>query len=194
MALQGPFVVVADSPGAGVVGALRAAGAFPIVETSWAEAAAAVASVDPEGLVLANTCSEDVSFGALAAALQQRSSTTSSAFLPVVARTREDGVIVLPDALAIAPNMPAERIVGRLSSALGTAPGPRGQEPAARGGHTRAARGGGAAQAPAGRALPARPAVSPRCSEAVGLAAPAEVPAAARHSGRSRASTGTRSM
>ena len=118
MALQGPFVVVADSPGAGVVGALRAAGAFPIVETSWAEAAAAVVSVDPEGLVLANTCSEDVSFGALAAALQRRSSATSSAFLPVVARAREDGVIVLPDALAIAPNMPAERFVGRLSSAL----------------------------------------------------------------------------
>jgi hypothetical protein len=118
MALQGPFVVVADSPGAGVVGALRAAGAFPIVETSWAEAAAAVVSVDPEGLVLANTCSEDVSFGALAAALQRRSSTASSAFLPVVARAREDGVIALPDALAIAPNMPAERIVGRLSSAL----------------------------------------------------------------------------
>jgi hypothetical protein len=116
MALQGPFVVVADSPGAGVVGALRAAGAFPIVETSWAEAAAAVASVDPEGLVLANPCREDVS--ALAAALQRRSSVTSSAFLPVVARAREDGVIVLPDALAIAPNMPAERIVGRLSSAL----------------------------------------------------------------------------
>lgn len=118
MALQGPFVVVADSPGAGVVGALRAAGAFPIVEANWAEAAAAVASIDPEGLVLANTCTEDVSFGALAAALQRRSSATSSAFLPVVARAREDGLIVLPNALAIAPNMPAERIVGRLSSAL----------------------------------------------------------------------------
>lgn len=117
MALHGPFVVVGDSPGAGVVGALRAAGAFPIVETSWAEAAAAVLSVDPQGLVLANICSENGSFAALATALRQRSS-PRSAFLPVVARAREDGEIVFPEALAIAPNMPGARIVGRLSSAL----------------------------------------------------------------------------
>ena len=41
MALQGPFVVVADSPAVDVVAALRAEGAFPIIETGWADAAAA---------------------------------------------------------------------------------------------------------------------------------------------------------
>ena len=46
MALQGPFVVVADSPAPDVVEALRAAGAFPIIETNWADAAGALASVD----------------------------------------------------------------------------------------------------------------------------------------------------
>ena len=48
MALQGPFVVVADSPATDVVAALRAEGAFPIIETGWADAAAALATVEPE--------------------------------------------------------------------------------------------------------------------------------------------------
>ena len=57
MALQGPFVVVADSPATDVVEALHAAGAFPIIETNWADAAAAIASVEPEAVVLAEACS-----------------------------------------------------------------------------------------------------------------------------------------
>ena len=57
MALQGPFVVVADSPAADVVEALHAAGAFPIIETNWADAAAAMASVEPEAVVLAEQAS-----------------------------------------------------------------------------------------------------------------------------------------
>jgi hypothetical protein len=55
MALQGPFLVVADSPAPDVVEALRAAGAFPIVEADWRDAAAAVTSVEPEGVVLADS-------------------------------------------------------------------------------------------------------------------------------------------
>jgi hypothetical protein len=43
MALQGPFVVVADNPAPDVVEALQTAGAFPIIETNWADAAAALA-------------------------------------------------------------------------------------------------------------------------------------------------------
>ena len=58
MALQGPFVVVADSPAPDVVEALRAAGAFPIIETNWPDAAAAMASVEPEAVVLAEPCSD----------------------------------------------------------------------------------------------------------------------------------------
>ena len=42
MPLQGPFVVVADSPAADLVEALRTAGAFPVVETNWADAASAL--------------------------------------------------------------------------------------------------------------------------------------------------------
>ena len=57
MALQGPFIVVADSPAPDLVEALRAAGAFPIVESSWAEAADALTSVQPDGILLAEPTS-----------------------------------------------------------------------------------------------------------------------------------------
>ena len=40
MPLQGPIVVVADTQAADLVEALRAAGAFPIVEVCWADAEA----------------------------------------------------------------------------------------------------------------------------------------------------------
>jgi len=47
MSLQGPLIVVADSPAAGLGAALSAAGAFPIVETKWADAPTAFVSVKP---------------------------------------------------------------------------------------------------------------------------------------------------
>src|ERR1700731_1312569 len=69
MALQGPFVVVADSPAGDVVAALRAEGAFPIIEANWADAAAALASVEPEAIVLAEPCGDSSRAAALAKAL-----------------------------------------------------------------------------------------------------------------------------
>ncbi len=118
MALQGSFVVVSDSPAPDVVEALRAAGGFPIVEAHWADAAAALASVEPEAVVLADTCADASRAAAFAKALAQHLKTGERAFTPVVARTREDGSAALPDALAIAANASAERIVNRLASAL----------------------------------------------------------------------------
>jgi len=41
MALQGPFAVIADHPARDVVEALRAVGAYPIIESRWADARAA---------------------------------------------------------------------------------------------------------------------------------------------------------
>ena len=46
MALQGPFAVIADTPAPDVVEALREAGAYPVVETGWADAPAALKSID----------------------------------------------------------------------------------------------------------------------------------------------------
>ena len=117
MALQGPFVVVADSPAADVVEALHAAGAFPIIETNWADAAAAMASVEPEAVVLAEPCSDREHADEFARALDDRIEAGSGAFTPVIARARDDGAALFPDALTISANVPPSRIVRRLIAA-----------------------------------------------------------------------------
>jgi hypothetical protein len=118
MALQGPFVVVADHPASDVVEALQSAGAFPVIETSWADAAAALASVEPEGLVLAEPCSDPARAKQYAQALDESLFEKSGAFTPVIARTQEDGVAPLPDVLAISAAVAPSRIVQRLGAAL----------------------------------------------------------------------------
>ena len=66
MALQGPFAVIADSPAPDVVEALRAGGAFPIIETTWADASERLASVEPEAVVLADADPDPAAADALA--------------------------------------------------------------------------------------------------------------------------------
>src|SRR5215212_2052246 len=53
MSLQGPMVVVADNPAPDLVEELGAAGAFPVVESRWADAPSAFISVQPSAIVLA---------------------------------------------------------------------------------------------------------------------------------------------
>jgi hypothetical protein len=117
MALQGPFVVVADSPAPDIVEALSAAGAFPIVEADWAEAPSAITSVEPEAVVLADVC-DGIHAVAFANALAERAKTRDRVFTPVIARTRDESTALWPDALTIAANAPAERIINRLNIAL----------------------------------------------------------------------------
>jgi hypothetical protein len=118
MALQGPFVVVADNPASDVVEALQAAGAFPIIETSWTDAAAALASVEPEGLVLAEPCSDPAHAEETGRALERALMAKSGAFTPVIARTREDGAAPVADVFAISAAVPPARIAQRLGAAL----------------------------------------------------------------------------
>ncbi len=118
MALQGPLVVVADSPASDLVVALRGERAFPIVETSWADAASALTSIEPEGLLLADACTERTAEVALARALAERRKAREAAFMPILARTRDDGAALFPDALTISASAPADRVAARLSSAL----------------------------------------------------------------------------
>jgi len=118
MALQGPFIVVADSAVPDVVEALRAAGAFPIVETSWADADGAVASVAPEAIVLAEPCGDRERAAELARALTDRLDAAGGPFTPVIARMRDDGTAPIADMLTISASAPAERIARRLGAAL----------------------------------------------------------------------------
>ena len=53
MAMLGPMVVVAEAPATDLVDTLGKAGAFPIVETKFADAAAAVAEIQPAALLIA---------------------------------------------------------------------------------------------------------------------------------------------
>jgi hypothetical protein len=118
MALQGPFAVIADSPAPDVVEALRTAGAYPVVETVWADAPAALTAIEPEAVVAAEPCPDQPRADALAKALAAQRVKGSGFYMPVLARSRDDGASLVADALTIAANMPAERIVGRLSAAL----------------------------------------------------------------------------
>src|SRR6202167_2538545 len=118
MALQGPFVVVTDSPAPDVLEALRTAGAFPVVETNWADAIAALSSVMPEAVVLADACGDPIHGTVLSKALADRLKRRDGTYMPVVARLREDAVVSVPEALSIAANAPAERTAARLAAAL----------------------------------------------------------------------------
>ncbi len=118
MALQGPFVVVADSPAPDVVEALRAAGAFPIIETNWPDAVAAIASVEPEAVVLAEPCADCERAEDYARALSEQLNAGKGPFTPVIARLYEDDPAPVPNALAISTSVLAERITRRLVAAL----------------------------------------------------------------------------
>jgi len=118
MALQGPFAVIADSPAPEVVDALRAAGGFPIIETTWTDAPTALAAVEPEGIVLADACPNPACAAALTDLLGEQRDKGNGLFMPVIARTRDDGTPSIPDAFAIAANAPAQRLVRRLSTAI----------------------------------------------------------------------------
>jgi hypothetical protein len=115
MASLGPIVVVAQHPAADTVEALGRAGAFPIVEASWADARAAIDEIEPAALVLAEPSTPpdpDVA-QALAGRIE-----AMSLLMPVLARVNDDGAIPIPGALAVAAGDPPGRLIDRLRSAL----------------------------------------------------------------------------
>jgi len=116
MALQGPFVVVADGPAPDIVEVLRQAGAFPVVETKWPDAADAVTSVAPEAVVIAEVCSDRERAAEYGRALAERIAARDSAFTPVVTRTREDASVPVDGALSLSASVPAARIAERVSA------------------------------------------------------------------------------
>jgi hypothetical protein len=118
MALQGPFVVIADSPAPDVVDGLRAAGAYPVVEATWADAPGVFGSLEPEAVVLADLCADRARTDAVGTALDKLHDKGDGLYTPVVARLRDDSALPFPDALAIAANAPPARLVRRLTAAL----------------------------------------------------------------------------
>jgi GGDEF domain-containing protein len=116
MAILGPMVVVAEKPATKLVDLLGKAGAFPIVETKFAEAAAAVTEIQPAALLVAESAAApDVRhLQALLKAIGKR----GGPFMPVLARADGRQMIEMPFALPIAIGEPPGRLIACLNSAL----------------------------------------------------------------------------
>ena len=82
MSLQGPLVVVAEKPASDLVATLSTAGAFPVVETRWGKAQAALASIKPSALILADTALP----GAKQLTSLREQIAHAEPFVPVIAR------------------------------------------------------------------------------------------------------------
>jgi hypothetical protein len=110
------MVVVAESSAADLTDVLGKAGAFPIMETGWANAPAAIAEIQPVALAVADPR------GAPAPqhvrALVQCIEARGGPVMPVIALVEEDNAPAIPGALAIALDDSTERLVARLISAL----------------------------------------------------------------------------
>ena len=116
MSLQGPMVVVADSPAPDLVSALGDAGAFPVVESCWADAPSTFISVQPSAIILAQPGPASDPKAADTLGLQIR--TRSGPFIPLIGRARSDASMAIPGGLPIDANASATRLVERLRMAL----------------------------------------------------------------------------
>jgi len=116
MSLQGPMILVADHPATDLLDALAAAGAFPIVETTWADAPAAFSSVKPGAVVIAEPGAPDNE--SAARKLSKQIAGANEPIVAVVARVYGDEETALPEALAADATLPVERLLARLQSAM----------------------------------------------------------------------------
>src|SRR6266849_939243 len=116
MALLGPMVVVAENSAADLIDVLRKAGAYPIVETRWADAPAAIAEIQPVALAIADP--EGVPSPRHLRAVTQCIAARGGPVMPVIALTENDNPPAIPDALSIALDDSTDRLIDRLRSAL----------------------------------------------------------------------------
>ena len=116
MSLQGPMIVVAESPATGLVAALSAAGAFPIIETKWADAPTAFVSVKPSAVVIAEPGPPRSESASRMLCIQI--ATVSGPIVPTIALSYGDKDAAVPIALPADASLPVERLIARLQSAM----------------------------------------------------------------------------
>jgi len=114
MSLQGPILIVANKPASGLAQAFIDAGAFPVVDASWAGAETAAKEVKPSVVVLSEPDAADSD----AAAAIARRVATAAPFVPMVIRVRDNAAPAVPDALSIPDDAPVEQLIARVVSAL----------------------------------------------------------------------------
>src|SRR4051812_28266965 len=102
MSLQGPLIVVAESPATSLVAALGDAGAFPIVETTWADAPTAFMSVKPSAVIIAEPGPPVSESSSRMLCLQI--ATVTGPIVPTIALSNEELDAALPSALTADAN------------------------------------------------------------------------------------------
>lgn len=116
MSLQGPIIVVADTPAPDLVDALSAAGAFPIVEAKWADAPTAFVAVKPAAVVIAEPGAPPSESSARMLSLQI--ATVDGPIVPAIALVQGEREATIPAALPADAALPLERLIARLKSAM----------------------------------------------------------------------------
>ena len=187
MSLQGPLIVVAEHPATELIEALSAAGAFPIVETKWADAPTAFVAVKPAAVVIAEPGPPQSESAARMLCLQI--ATANGPIVPVIARVHGAEDAAIPNALPNDASLPLDRLTARLQSALRVRAL---HTTVLRRMETFAAHGGSMPALPKGDALddatvliagrgPLYPALSVAMGERVGMLGAFSVEAAAKH-------------
>ncbi len=114
MPLQGSIVVIADAPVSNLTDALAKAGAFPVIETTPADASRAIEAARPEAIVLAYAGISENEALARTLAVEV---TAAAPFIPVVARVR-DGKLAYREALPVHEESPLHAVCVAVSAAL----------------------------------------------------------------------------
>jgi hypothetical protein len=115
MSLPGPILVVSDHHDRKLVAGLAGAGAFPVVESTLAGAAAMIGQLGPAAVVFADP--EAAPSGPVLDALVGAIDAAPAPFLPVVARVKDCGATVL-DVLPVEAAASAEQVIARVTAAL----------------------------------------------------------------------------
>src|SRR5262249_3219910 len=114
MSLQGPLVVISETPAGRLLAQLNDAGAFPIIETRWVDTVCAITSVQPAAVFIAELGEVEPK---IADAFTRRISLMQP-YVPVLARVSDQGSLPFPSALPVAADATAESLIARLSTAL----------------------------------------------------------------------------
>jgi len=115
--LQGPLVIVADRPSPELSEALARAGAFPVVDATWAGAPAAIAKIAPAAVILADA-NTSASALQMRDALDKSIAAAGAVYMPVIERCRAGAAPLSAGALPVAADASSNRIVARLAVAL----------------------------------------------------------------------------
>lgn len=115
MPLQGSLVVITQAPVPELATALTKAGAFPVIETTPADAAAAIAAARPEAIVLGDAeCAEHAELAQDLA----REVTAAAPIIPVIARMRDETKPAYREALPVRERAPMSATCAAVSAAL----------------------------------------------------------------------------